>query len=343
MKTAKFGSHSAMWHLICQTAIAVCMQSAWAESTAPAPKVQPTQVVDSLESTFGVHPGERRNHTKGTCAVGEFVGTSAGAALSRSELFSGTTIPVIARFSLAGGNPQVPDVTRNARGMAIEFRLSDGSRQHMTMLNTPVFGAAVPNTFNDAIIAAKPDPKTGNPDPQKIRDFLATHPDALPQANYIDDNNPTRNYYEAAYFGIHTFKFVDAKGSEHPVKWRFVPLDGEKSLTAAEIKSAPHDFLEPNLIRRTMHGPVRWNMVVYVGQPGDPQDNATVTWPETRTHFIAGTLTISEAMPQKGAECEKINYDPLVMADGIAPSNDPILLFRSPAYAISFVRRLSGN
>jgi catalase len=55
-----------------------------------------------------------------------------------------------------------------------------------------------------------------------------------------------------------------------------------------------------------------------------------------------GTLTISSAMPQKGAECEKINFDPLVMSDGIEPTNDPILLFRSPAYAFSFAKRMGG-
>jgi catalase len=57
----------------------------------------------------------------------------------------------------------------------------------------------------------------------------------------------------------------------------------------------------------------------------------------------AGILTVTSAMAQKGAECEKINYDPLVMADGIAPSSDRILLFRSPSYALSFTRRLQGQ
>jgi hypothetical protein len=42
-------------------------------------------------------------------------------------------------------------------------------------------------------------------------------------------------------------------------------------------------------------------------------------------------LTIIAAKPQKGAECEPINFDPLVMADGIAPTNDPVLKFRPPA------------
>ena len=57
----------------------------------------------------------------------------------------------------------------------------------------------------------------------------------------------------------------------------------------------------------------------------------------------AGTLTITSAMPQAGAACEKINFDPLVMGDGIEPTSDPILLFRSPAYAVSFAKRMGGQ
>ncbi len=46
-------------------------------------------------------------------------------------------------------------------------------------------------------------------------------------------------------------------------------------------------------------------------------------------------------MAQPGAVCEPINFDPLVMVEGIGPTDDPILLFRSPAYAASFGKRLS--
>ena len=66
-------------------------------------------------------------------------------------------------------------------------------------------------------------------------------------------------------------------------------------------------------------------------------------WPSDRKEFKAGTLTITAAMPQDGAECKNINYDPLVMTDGIAPTDDPVLLFRSPSYAVSFVKRLQGQ
>ncbi|MBS0554534.1 MAG: catalase, partial [Proteobacteria bacterium] len=46
---------------------------------------------------------------------------------------------------------------------------------------------------------------------------------------------------------------------------------------------------------------------------------------------------------QKGAACEPINFDPMVMAEGIEASDDPVLRFRSPAYAVSFGKRLGGQ
>jgi hypothetical protein len=104
------------------------------EALAASPTVTPADVVSSLEGTFGVHPGRRRNHIKGTCASGEFVGTPEAAAVSRSKQFSGQPIPTIVRFSVAGGNPNVADTATNARGMALEFELPGGSKQHMTML-----------------------------------------------------------------------------------------------------------------------------------------------------------------------------------------------------------------
>jgi catalase len=300
------------------------------------------QVVAAIEATFGVTPGERRNHIKGTCAVGEFVGSTDAAAYSRSVLFSGKPVPVVARFSLAGGNPKAPDTARSGRGMALEFKLPDGGLQHMTMLNTPVFGAMRPQTFLDLMIATKPDPATGKPDPERIKAFKASHPDSLAQAEWLAKNNPPASYASSAYFGIHTFKFVGRDDKATLVRWHFVPQDGEKRLSDDEMKSSSPNFLEQALIDRAKRGPVKWDMMLAIGVAGDAEDNPTVAWPEDRKQVKAGTLTISSAMPQKGAGCEKINFDPLVMADGMAPTNDPILLFRSPAYAVSFAKRLSG-
>lgn len=299
------------------------------------------QVVGAIEGVFGVTPGERRNHIKGTCAAGEFVGTREAARLSKSPLFSGKPVSVVARFSVSGGNPKVPDVAKSGRGLALEFQLPKGQLHHITMLNTPMFGAAQPQTFLDLMQALKPDPATGKPDPEKMKAFKASHPDNQAQADYLASNNPPASYASSSYWGIHTFKFIDKKGKATLVRWQFVPQDGEKRLSDDELKTAGANFLESALIERAKQGSVRWDMMVSIGQPGDSETDPTVLWPAERPHIKAGTLTIRSAQAQKGAPCEAINFDPLVMAAGIQPTDDPVLRFRSPAYAVSFGKRLS--
>lgn len=309
---------------------------------AQAPVTAP-QVIDEVEKNFGIHPGRRRNHTKGICAQGNFIGDRDMARYSRSALFSGKAVPVVARFSVAGGNPDVADTARNPRGMALEFRLPGGSLQHMTMINTPMFGAATPKTFFDNLIATRPDPQTGKPDPAKVKAFLQSHPDAVAQAEFLQQNNPPPSWANSAYFGIHAFRLIDAAGKATPVRWAFLPRDGEKRLSEEAMSTSARDFLGPVLIRRLRKGPVRWDMQVSLGEAGDPLDDPSMPWPSGRQRIRAGVLTIQSATPGKGGACEPINYDPLVMADGIAPTDDPILNFRSPAYAVSFAKRRAGE
>src|ERR1700722_4261526 len=59
-------------------------------------------MIDAFEGTFGVNQARRKNQTKGTCPAFEFLVTAPAAVLRRSLLFSGKTIPVLARFSLGG-------------------------------------------------------------------------------------------------------------------------------------------------------------------------------------------------------------------------------------------------
>lgn len=301
------------------------------------------EVVTALEQAYGVHPGERRNHTKGTCALGTFTGTREGAVYSRSPLFSGKSLEVVARFSLAGGDPNSPDTDRSPRGLGLEFRLPNGGLQHMTMINTPMFFANLPRTFLDKMLALKPDPATGKPNPAAWKAFIENHPDNNAQAAFLAANNPPVSYADTAYYGIHTFKFINAENKVTLVRWRFVPRDGEKPLSDAELAARPPNFLEQTLIDRAARGPIRWDMWLTIGEPGDTEDDPTILWPKERKEVMVGTLTIKAAMNQLGAGCEKINFDPLVLSDGIAATNDPILLFRSASYALSFTKRLQGK
>ena len=306
------------------------------------PVVAPDQVVAAIEGAFGVNPGQRRNHIKGTCAVGEFVGSKEAARYTRSALFSGKPVPVVARFSLGGGNPKAPDTAKSVRGMALQFKLPKSQLHNMAMLNTPIFGAASPQTFLDLMQALQPDPASGKPDPEKIKAFKASHPDNLAQADYLGSNNPPASYASSAYWGIHSFKATNRNKRTTLVRWRFVPQDGEKRLSDDELKTAGPNFLEQALIGRAQQGPIRWDMVLTIGVAGDPEDNPTLAWPDDRKQVKVGTLSITAAMPQKGADCEPINFDPLVMADGISATKDPVLQFRSPSYAVSFAKRLGG-
>ena len=72
---------------------------------------------------------------------------------------------------------------------------------------------------------------------------------------------------------------------------------------------------------------------------GDLTNNATIPWPASRTHVDTGTLTIDQIQDEADGPCRTINFDPLVLPSGIAPSNDPLLSARSAAYSQSFRRR----
>ena len=80
-----------------------------------------------------------------------------------------------------------------------------------------------------------------------------------------------------------------------------------------------------------------------VGQPGDPTDDATVPWPRDRRRVDVGMLTIDQIEGEARGNCRDINFDPLVLPDGIAPSDDPLLSARSAVYSQSFTRRAGEN
>jgi catalase len=208
------------------------------------------------------------------------------------------------------------------------------------MLHTPMFFAKVPKGFIDKLTALKRDPATGKPDREKVKAFAATHPDNTSQAKFLEENNPPPSYANCAFYSMHTFKFLNRDNNVTLVWWHFVPQGGERQMSEVEVASAPNDFLCLRLLDRARQGPIRWDMIVTIGEPGDSETDPTILWPATRREVKVGTLTITSVIPEEEAGSYRINFDPLVMADGIAPPDDPILLFRSPSYAFSYMRRL---
>src|SRR3546814_7286683 len=70
-------------------------------------------------------------------------------------------------------------------------------------------------------------------------------------------------------------------------------------------------------------------MTITVAAPGDITNNATVAWPADRQSIEAGTLTITAAQPEERGACRDITFDPTILPDGIALSDDPLLAARS--------------
>src|SRR5438874_12544015 len=58
-----------------------------------------------------------------------------------------------------------------------------------------------------------------------------------------------------------------------------------------------------------------------------------------REQVDVGTLTLDRVESDDTSAARDINFDPLVLPAGIAPSDDPLLSARSAVYSQSFTRR----
>jgi catalase len=182
------------------------------------------------------------------------------------------------------------------------------------MNNTPVFIVNSPQAFYDQLVASRPDPATGKPDPAKLKAFFAAHPETTPFLAWVKANPPSSSFGNAAYWSINAFRAVDANGKTHFVRWQMVPEATPAPVTAEE--KSQHDFLYEELRGRLHRGPLRWHLVLTVAAPGDVTTDATKAWPEDRPHIDAGTLVIERKSSQSDGECRDINFDPTILPDG---------------------------
>src|ERR1700732_3302490 len=74
---------------------------------ASAQQPSPVDLVDALNGLFGKHAGDRAAHTKGICLTGTFAPSADASKLSKAAHFA-KKVPIRARFSLGGGNPNAP-------------------------------------------------------------------------------------------------------------------------------------------------------------------------------------------------------------------------------------------
>ena len=299
----------------------------------------PASMIDTFEKVNGPHPGFRRNHAKGVCISGYFDSNGRGVALSKAAIFPLGRVPVIGRFALAGGQPYVTDAPHTVRSMAILFKLPDGEEWRTGMNNIPVFAVKTAQGFHDQLLASAPDPATGKPDPAKMKAFLTSYPETAKAMQLIGNHPVSSGFDNSTYNSLDAFRFINASGAVTPVRWSMVPAQPFEPISTTDPGKADKDYLFEALIAAIHSHPLQWHLVVTIGQPGDPTNDATVAWPADREQVDVGTLTVNRLVGEAEGVCRDVNFDPLVLPDGIEASDDPLLSVRSAAYSQSFTRR----
>jgi catalase len=301
-------------------------------------RLTPGRFADRFQQVNGVYPGFRRNHAKGLCLIGVFDSNGQGARLSKAVVFAPGRVPVLGRFALAGGRPFITDTPQNVRSMALRFSLPDGEEWRAGINDIPVFPVGTPAAFYEQLAASQADPATGKPDPAKMKDFLDRHPETVRALAAIRDQPMSSGFYNATYNSLDAFRFIDAAGHSIPVRWSMVSV--QPFAPAGTGAGEPDkNYLFDDLMAALRRQPLQWHLVVTVGQPGDPTNDATIAWPPDREKVDVGTLTVERLVGEDEGVCRDVNFDPLVLPDGIEASDDPLLSARSAVYSSSFTRR----
>jgi catalase len=297
----------------------------------------PAAMINTFERLNGEHPGFRRNHAKGVCVTGYFESNGQGQALSKAQVFRAGRVPIVGRFALAGGQPFAVDTPQTVRSLAILFKQADGEEWRTAMVNIPVFVVNTPQDFHDFLVVTSPDPETGKVDSAAVGAFLGKHPETAAALKEIGSHPFSSGFGDSAYYALNAFRFVNANGERAAVRWWVKP---DQAGTAGDsTTTSDKNYLFDGLIAQIHAGPLRWHVIVTVGQPGDPTAQAANAWPADRQQIDVGTITIDTIESEDTSATRDINFDPLVLPGGISPSDDPLLSARSAAYSQSFIRR----
>src|SRR5262249_22239370 len=183
----------------------------------------PARFTDGFEEVYGVHPGFRRNHAKGVCVSGFFESNGNGVRLSKATVFRPGRVPVVGRFSLGGGHPGMPDTPEAVRGLGIQFSTPGGEVWRTTMINLAVFPFRTPEAFYDNLLASKPDPKTGKPDPAAMMTFAEHHPETKQALAVIKAQPVSTGFENSTFRALNAFLLTDAAGASVAVRWQLTP------------------------------------------------------------------------------------------------------------------------
>jgi catalase len=296
------------------------------------------EILQQFDTIFGLNPGFRPGHAKGTMLTGTFTPSRDAASLTRAPHVLRESTPVTVRFSNSTGLPLVPDNDPNAnpRGFAIRFNLAEHVHTDIVAHSTDGFPTRTGQEFLEflrALAVSDPANLAGSP----LEAFLGAHPKALA---FVQTPKPApSSFAREAFFGVTAMQFTNKDGVSRYGRYRIVPESGVDHLDDAAVATKSANYLFDELAERIAEGPIKFRILVQLANSGDVVDDATIHWPEDRSQLELGTITLTAPVPDSSHEQKQIIFDPIPRVDGIAPSDDPLLELRAAVYLLSGRRR----
>jgi catalase len=164
---------------------------------------------------------------------------------------------------------------------------------------------------------------------------LLTHPKLLGALPVLREaSRVPASYATTEYHGLHAFRWTAADGSARFVRYHLVPTASEEYLSGSAAHGKDRDFLTDELNTRLGDGPVRFDFRVQIAGPTDSTVDPSAAWQSTQIVTV-GTLTITGLDTEREHGGDIVVFDPMRVTDGVEPSDDPVLHFRTLVYSAS--------
>lgn len=302
---------------------------------------------------------ERVVHARGSGAHGYFQPYASHADLTKAGFLQDPDkqTPVFVRFSTVVGFRGSADTVRDVRGFAIKFYTEEGIFD-MVGNNMPVFFIQDAIKFPDLVHSIKPEPHNEMPQAAAAHDnfwdFISLTPESMHMIMWVmSDRAIPRSFAMMEGFGVHTFRFINAQGSSHFVKFHLKPKLGMHSLVwdeAQKIAGKDPDFNRRDLWEAIEDGNYpEYEFGVQMIREGEEGKldfdilDATKIWPEEEIPVrMLGKLVLNRNPDNFFAETEQAAFHPGHLVPGMDFTNDPLLQGRLFSYTDTQLIRLGG-
>jgi catalase len=302
---------------------------------------------------------ERVVHARGFGAHGYFETLDPLSDVTCADIFQhkGEKTPLFIRFSTVAGNKGSFDLARDVRGFAVKFYTKEGNWD-LVGNNMPVFFIQDAIKFPDLVHAVKVAPDRGFPQAQSAHDnfwdFISLTPESMHMVMWImSDRAIPRSFRFMEGFGVHSFRFIDAKGKATFVKFHWKPKLGLQSVMwneAVKINGADPDYHRRDLWNAITAGDFpEWELGVQLFDESFAEKfafdvlDATKLIPEEEVPIrIIGRMVLDRVVDNFFAETEQVAFCTQNIVRGIDHSEDPLLQGRSFSYLDTQLKRLGG-